>query len=505
MALTNLGNPYADLGRYADALPPTEEAVTLYRDLAADNPAYLPDLAMALNNLGNRYADLGRHHDALPPTEEAEHLYRDLATDNPAHRPNLAMALNNLGTRYADLGRHADALPPTEEAVTLYRGLAADNPAYLPNLATALTNLGTTYRELDRDDEAGQAWQTTLDQFEPPARAVLLLVRAQASTPATPAAVGWLADALSIPDLDPALTAALHDQTRRHRNPDPTAFDTTWHTHTHHPTPDWARIDPDLLHTARAWITTPTYTDEHTYLREHPHLLDPTADPAINEALLPLPDEDAERYRTLRHTARTHDIDTAYQPLLLPILATDFAHASPTEQRHLLNQHPHDLLTDTVTDTLTTIADTDDDDQERGAALRAHALLTLAATPNPHPTLQQVWHALDHPDQFPTLLRNTAARPQPDQLHPLAWIALTTADNDDQATTAALHLAIAATLTGDTDQATHWAHQAATWDPNWDTTRTTWTHYLSTLTTTHPTLTTLLTHLTTDTPDNPQT
>ena len=35
-------------GRPADAVPPTEEAITLYRDQAAANPAYLPDLASAL-------------------------------------------------------------------------------------------------------------------------------------------------------------------------------------------------------------------------------------------------------------------------------------------------------------------------------------------------------------------------------------------------------------------------------------------------------------------------
>src|SRR3954451_137896 len=51
-ALNNLGICYSKLGRRTDALPPTEEAVTTYRALAADNPAYLPNLASALNNLG---------------------------------------------------------------------------------------------------------------------------------------------------------------------------------------------------------------------------------------------------------------------------------------------------------------------------------------------------------------------------------------------------------------------------------------------------------------------
>ena len=45
MALNNLGIRYSEVGRRQDALAPTEEAVRLYRDLAAANPAFLPDLA----------------------------------------------------------------------------------------------------------------------------------------------------------------------------------------------------------------------------------------------------------------------------------------------------------------------------------------------------------------------------------------------------------------------------------------------------------------------------
>jgi tetratricopeptide (TPR) repeat protein len=46
------------VGRRAEAVAPTEEAVNLYRELAATNPAYLPDLASALNNLGVHYSEV---------------------------------------------------------------------------------------------------------------------------------------------------------------------------------------------------------------------------------------------------------------------------------------------------------------------------------------------------------------------------------------------------------------------------------------------------------------
>ena len=77
MALNNLGNRYGEVGRRGEAVAPTEEAVERYRALAAENPAFLPDLAMALNNLGIRYSEVGRRGEAVAPTEEAvEHLSR---------------------------------------------------------------------------------------------------------------------------------------------------------------------------------------------------------------------------------------------------------------------------------------------------------------------------------------------------------------------------------------------------------------------------------------------
>jgi tetratricopeptide (TPR) repeat protein len=141
-ALSNLGVFLGAVGRRAEALAPTEEAVKLYRDLARSNPAFLGDLAMALNNLGVRYSEVGRRREALAPTEEAMKIRRELAKSNPAYLGDLAMALNNLGLIYRDLGRRAEALAPTDEAVRVYRELAKSNPAFLGDLASALNNLG---------------------------------------------------------------------------------------------------------------------------------------------------------------------------------------------------------------------------------------------------------------------------------------------------------------------------------------------------------------------------
>ena len=156
-SLTNLGVRFSALGRPADALPVTEEAVAIHRELAAASPdRYRPDLARSLTNLGVRFSALGRPADALPVTEEAVAIYRELAAASPdRYRPDLARSLTNLGVRFSALGRPADALPVTEEAVAIHRELAAASPdRYRPDLARSLTNLGVRFSELGRPADA---------------------------------------------------------------------------------------------------------------------------------------------------------------------------------------------------------------------------------------------------------------------------------------------------------------------------------------------------------------
>ena len=183
-ALNNLGNRYSAVGRPKDALPPTEEAVTTYRTLAHDNPAFTGDLAMALNNLGSLYSEVGRPKEGLPPAEEAVTIYRVLAHENPAFAGNLAGALSNLGNRYSAVGRPKHAIPSAEEAIATYRALANDNPAFTGNLAMALNNLGSFYSEVGRPKDA-----------IPPAEEAVATYRALAND--NPAFTGNLAGALS--------------------------------------------------------------------------------------------------------------------------------------------------------------------------------------------------------------------------------------------------------------------------------------------------------------------
>ena len=163
MALNTFANALQVQARWRDALRPTEEAVEICRRLAAANPeAYEPTLATALDNLGTRLAvaaSVGPGDEAqalalaLARTEEAVRIYRRLAASSLARfEHDLARALNNLAMRLAQVGRLDEAVTVAEEGAAIRRLLAASNPAaHQARLAWDLGGLGTIVAE-----QAGQ-------------------------------------------------------------------------------------------------------------------------------------------------------------------------------------------------------------------------------------------------------------------------------------------------------------------------------------------------------------
>jgi hypothetical protein len=246
-ALSNLGNYYSDVGRPAEALSRAEEAVTVYREMASDNPAYLPDLARALNNLGVHHSTLGRPAEALPPTLEAVTRFRELAADNPAFLPNLAKTLNNLGTHISQLGRPADAVEPTRQAVDLLQHLVGDNPTHTTDLARSLTNLEKRYTEIGDPTAGSAAWEAAIAAGAGGARPLLLLHRSQAQTAGYGLAAAWIADALDHTAVDRGLIAALREEARRHHAADPTGFGVAWTRATGTEPPAWCTLDEDRM------------------------------------------------------------------------------------------------------------------------------------------------------------------------------------------------------------------------------------------------------------------
>ncbi|SCE66784.1 Tetratricopeptide repeat-containing protein [Micromonospora matsumotoense] len=134
----------AEIGRRAEALTASQEAVCLRRELTITNrDAHLPDLAKSLNNHANRLTEAGQHTEALTTSHEAVNLYRQLTTNRDPHLPYIAKSLNNHANRLTEAGQHTEALTTSHEAVNLYRQLTTTNrDAHLPDLANSLWNIG---------------------------------------------------------------------------------------------------------------------------------------------------------------------------------------------------------------------------------------------------------------------------------------------------------------------------------------------------------------------------
>ena len=308
-------------------------------------------------------------------------------------------------------------------------------------------------------DREEAAWEQAITEAAPQAAAYLLVARAAAADAGDPAAVPWLARALAMDLEDRGVVNAAHRQARRQRCAGPAAFDLGWARHTGVPIPTWLTVDSTLLSSAQAWVATDTYTAERDYLAAHPELLEAAADTAVAEALLAVPEDGAGRYTALRQAAQCDGAEAAYRPLLLTILAGEFADADPARQRALLADRADDLFTGTVADALNELAD--HEDQQAVAAQRAAALLSLARTGDAEP----VFEALAEPGRFPRLLHDLAIRSDPANAGPAALVASTAATTLAGAATAVFYMAVAAAAGGDHELARDLIRQARAADP----------------------------------------
>ncbi|WP_131763380.1 tetratricopeptide repeat protein, partial [Actinomadura fibrosa] len=166
-SLNTLANRLAGAGRFEEALAPAREATTIRRRLAdgastAADPtgdgtaAHRPALAESLVTLAARLTDVDRCEEARRVAEEAVGLYRELAADDPGlHRPDLAESLDTLAVALARAGRREEALERARQAVAIRQELSHTNPnAYLPDLARSLNTMTTQLTALGQGAEA---------------------------------------------------------------------------------------------------------------------------------------------------------------------------------------------------------------------------------------------------------------------------------------------------------------------------------------------------------------
>jgi len=115
---------------------------------------YQPELAGALNNLGAVLRHLRRYEDALAAQQDAVDLYRQLAAQPGRYQPDLAHALRNLGTTLHNLGRYEEELAKYQESLTLMTAAARDQPRYGAEAMALDRLIRTCLIQLGREEES---------------------------------------------------------------------------------------------------------------------------------------------------------------------------------------------------------------------------------------------------------------------------------------------------------------------------------------------------------------
>ena len=212
--------PVLPLDHLSEAIPFTElitSPLGLHVDQArlasarqTDQPPHV--LAALLQRVAERHRLLGDPAGALAAIEEAVTLYRELAATAPAvFTADLAASLNNLSAERSGTGDPAGALAAIEEAVTLYRELAATAPAvYTADLAASLNNLSN--RQVESGFDAGQTrepWLDAITAMPSPAAAAELQIQLakRLATPEPQACVELLTQAATVLDAVDVLAA----------------------------------------------------------------------------------------------------------------------------------------------------------------------------------------------------------------------------------------------------------------------------------------------------------
>jgi tetratricopeptide (TPR) repeat protein len=154
LSLNNLALLYDNQGRYGEAEPLFQDALTMTKRLLGDEHLYV---ARSLNNLASLYDKQGRYGEAEPLHQDALAMRKRLLGNE---HPDVASSLNNLALLYYNQGRYGEAEPLFQDALAMYQRLLGQAH---PDVAASLLNLGALRHNQGRYSEA----QTLLLQARP--------------------------------------------------------------------------------------------------------------------------------------------------------------------------------------------------------------------------------------------------------------------------------------------------------------------------------------------------
>jgi len=161
------GNQLLGIGKVQNAIEQLEQALTLYTDLAAeqpDQPDIQRDLAQIHNDLGAALETRGDFAAALEHYEKAQAIYEKLLEDNPQDqttRSALSVTFDNIGRVEFQSGKAAQGLENNEKVVALRKALVAEDPAN----SDYRRMLAVSYQTRGNYLDASKRTQDALDTF----------------------------------------------------------------------------------------------------------------------------------------------------------------------------------------------------------------------------------------------------------------------------------------------------------------------------------------------------
>ncbi|MGG6295452.1 tetratricopeptide repeat protein [Leptolyngbya sp. AN02str] len=144
-------------GRYADAIPLAERALSIREQALGSNH---PSVASSLNNLANLYRLQGNYAQAEPLYRRSLSIREQALGSN---HPNVAQSLNGLASLYQDQGNYAQAEPLYRRSLSIWEQALGNNH---PNVATSLNNLAELYRDQGNYVQAEPLYRRSLSIWE---------------------------------------------------------------------------------------------------------------------------------------------------------------------------------------------------------------------------------------------------------------------------------------------------------------------------------------------------
>ncbi|HIK07648.1 MAG TPA: tetratricopeptide repeat protein [Trichormus sp. M33_DOE_039] len=108
--------------------------------------------AVNLNNIGQIYANLGKYDQALKLYQQALNIYKE---NN--YKPGVAVTLNNIARVQSDQGKYPQAIELNQQALSIYKEVGDRTGE-----GVTISNLGQIYQKQNQSSKAGELYQQAL-------------------------------------------------------------------------------------------------------------------------------------------------------------------------------------------------------------------------------------------------------------------------------------------------------------------------------------------------------